>query len=100
MMDHFDRVAPSRIIRVFHEELVADPETGIRTLLNRLGLQFEEPCLTFHENRRAVRTSSSEQVRRPISREGVGQWRSFEQWLDPLKQALGPIANHNPWHQG
>ncbi len=96
MMDHFDRTMPGRIIRVFHEDLVTDPEGGIRGLLDRLQLPFDERCMSFHENRRAVRTSSSEQVRRPINREGVDQWRSFEPWLGPLKAALGPIADNYP----
>ena len=96
MMDHFDRVAPGRVIRVFHEELTADPEAEIRTLLDRLDLPFDKACLTFHENRRAVRTSSSEQVRRPINRDGIDQWRAFEPWLGPLKEALGPIVDCYP----
>ena len=96
MMDHFDQVAPGRVIRVIHEELTANPEAGIRSLLDRLALPFDEACLHFHENKRAVRTSSSEQVRQPISREGVDQWRSFEPWLGPLRQALGAIADSYP----
>jgi hypothetical protein len=96
MMAHFDRIAPGRVIRVIHEELTADPETGIRELLDRLGLPFEEACLHFHKNKRAVRTSSSEQVRQPISQEGIGQWRSFEPWLEPLRNILGPIADAYP----
>ena len=96
MMDHFDRVAPGRVIRVIHEELIAEPEAGIRSLLDRLGLPFDEACLNFQDNKRAVRTSSSEQVRRPISREGVEQWRSFEPWLEPLRQALGSIVDSYP----
>ncbi|HTK58261.1 MAG TPA: sulfotransferase [Sphingomicrobium sp.] len=96
MMDHFDRVLPGRVIRVIHEELTADPEAEIRSLLDRLRLPFDEACLNFHDNKRAVRTSSSEQVRRPISREGVEQWRAFEPWLGPLKRALGSIADSYP----
>jgi len=96
MMDHFDQVAPGRIIRVIHEELTANPEQEIRRLLERLELPFDEACLNFHENRRAVRTSSSEQVRRPINREGIEQWKSFEPWLDPLKRALGSLVEDYP----
>ena len=96
MMAHFDRVAPGRVIRVFHERLAADPEAEIRSLLDRLALPFDERCLRSHENKRAVRTSSSEQVRQPISDKGVGQWRAFEPWLDPLKEALGSIADSYP----
>jgi len=96
LMAHFDRVLPGWIHRVIHEQLVDDPETGIRRLLDHLGLPFDPACLRFHETERAVRTASSEQVRRPISREGLEQWRAFEPWLGPLKEALGPVADGYP----
>ena len=63
----------------------------MRRLLDYCGLPFEERCLRFYENERAVRTASSEQVRRPIYRDGVDQWRHYEPWLGPLKEALGPV---------
>jgi cytochrome c-type biogenesis protein CcmH/NrfG len=94
LMAHFDRVAPRSIHRVFHEELVADPEAEIRRLLDYLGLPFDEACLRFHETKRAVRTASAEQVRRPIDPEGIDYWKRFERWLDPLKEALGPATEH------
>jgi hypothetical protein len=90
-MAHFDRVQPAQVVRVVHESLVDDPEAEIRRLLDALGLPFDPACLRFHETKRAVRTASSEQVRRPINREGIGQWRPYEAWLGPLKQALGPV---------
>jgi hypothetical protein len=62
----------------------------VLALLDHCGLPFEPGCLRFYENARAVRTVSSEQVRRPIFREGLEQWRAYEPWLDPLKTALGP----------
>ncbi|MDB5693865.1 MAG: sulfotransferase family protein [Alphaproteobacteria bacterium] len=88
---HFDRVLPGRVVRVVHEQLVAEPEAEIRRLLDALGLDFDPACLQPHETKRAVRTASSEQVRRPINRDGIGQWRPYEPWLEPLKQALGPV---------
>ena len=93
MMTHLDSVQPGKIHRVIHERLVDDPEAEIRALLDFCGLGWEDACLNFHENRRAVRTASSEQVRRPLSRSGIGQWKPFEPWLDPLKQALGPVLD-------
>ena len=96
LMAHFDEVLPGRIHRVIYEDMVADTETQVRALLDYCGLEFDERCLRFFENDRAVRTASSEQVRRPIYREGVDQWRHFEPWLDPLKQALGPVLDHYP----
>jgi Flp pilus assembly protein TadD len=97
LMRHFDGALPNFIHRVIHERLVEDPETGIRRLLEDLGLPFEAACLSFYENPRAVRTASSEQVRRPISREGLEGWKPFEPWLGPLKDALGPVLQD--WHR-
>jgi tetratricopeptide (TPR) repeat protein len=93
---HFDDVLDGRIHRVVHERLVEQPEAEIRLLLDGLDLPFEQRCLRFHENERAVRTASAAQVRRPISRAGIGQWRPFEPWLDPLKDALGPAIDAYP----
>lgn len=89
LMRHWDAVLPGKVIRVVNEDLIADPEGQIRRLLAACGLPFEEGCLAFHENRRAVRTPSSEQVRRPINADGLDAWRQFEPWLGELKAALG-----------
>lgn len=91
LMAHFDTVVPGRVCRVIYEDLVEDTEREVRRLLDHCGLPFEPACLKFHENGRAVRTVSSEQVRRPIFREGLEQWRAYEPWLGPLKTALGPV---------
>ncbi len=90
LMAHFDAAIPGAVHRVIYERMVADPEGQVRALLDYCGLPFEASCLKFHENDRAVRTASSEQVRRPIFTDGVDQWRAYEPWLDPLKAALGP----------
>jgi hypothetical protein len=90
-MAHYDRVMPGAVHRVIHERLLDDPEREVRALLDYLGLPFEEACLEFHRSERAVRTASSEQVRRPINRDGVAQWQPFEPWLGPLKDALGDL---------
>ncbi|MBA3676212.1 MAG: sulfotransferase [Sphingosinicella sp.] len=96
MMKHFDTIVPGRIHRVIYEDLVENSEAEVRRLLDYLDLPFDEACLRFHENRRAVRTSSSEQVRRPINREGIDQWRQFEQRLTPMKDALGDVLHRYP----
>jgi Flp pilus assembly protein TadD len=98
LMAHFDQVLPGHIYRVIYEALVADTEHQIRSLLSGLGLSFEATCLRFWETDRAVRTASSEQVRRPINREGLEPWKPFEPWLDPLKNALGDVLDAYP-HQ-
>jgi hypothetical protein len=96
LMAHVDRVLPGRVHRVIHEQLVEDTEAEIRRMLDYLGLPFDPACLRFWETERAVRTPSSEQVRRPISREGIDAWRAFEPWLGPLKEALGPVLDAYP----
>jgi tetratricopeptide (TPR) repeat protein len=96
LMAHFDQVLPGRVLHVFYEEMIEDTEAQVRRLLDHCGLPFEENCLRFYENDRAVRTASSEQVRRPIFREGLDQWRHYEPWLDPLKLALGPVLPAYP----
>jgi predicted Zn-dependent protease len=96
LMAHFDRVLPGRVHRVDYESLVEDSEAEVRALLEYCGLPFEEQCLRFYENDRAVRTASSEQVRQPIFRDGLEQWRHYEPWLEPLKTALGPVLDAYP----
>jgi len=96
LMDHWDDVLPGKVLRVQYEDVVADTETQVRRLLEFCGLPFESQCLTFFETQRSVRTPSSEQVRQPIYRSGLEQWRHFEPWLTPLTQALGPVLARYP----
>lgn len=90
LMRHWDAALPGKVLRVQHEDVLDDLESEVRRMLDYLGLPFEEACLDFHKTDRSVRTASSEQVRRPINRSGVDQWRRFERHLGPLKEALGP----------
>ncbi|HEX4080633.1 MAG TPA: sulfotransferase [Rhizomicrobium sp.] len=96
IMAHFEQVLPGRIHRVLYEQVIADPEGEVRRLLDFLELPFEEQCLRFHENKRTVRTLSSEQVRKPLYRKDVEQWVPYEQWLGPLKAELGPVLECYP----
>jgi len=96
LMAHFDQVLPGRVHRVLYEDMVEDTEAEVRRLLEYCGLPFEEGVLRFHENQRAVRTASSEQVRQPIFREGLDQWRNFEPWLEPLQVSLGRVLECYP----
>ena len=89
LMEHWDEVLPGFVLRVHHEDVVDDLEGQVRRLLDFCGLPFEPACLDFHKTDRTVRTPSAEQVRQPIYRSGLDQWRNFEHYLDPLKQALG-----------
>ena len=96
LMDHWDAVLPGRVYRVQYEDMVNDTEFEIRRLLEHCGLGFEQRCLRFYETERAVRTPSSEQVRRPVYTEGLEQWRHYEAHLGPLKKALGPLLERYP----
>lgn len=96
MIDHFERDFPGSIFRVQHETLLDHPEREIRKLLDFVGVPYQEQCLRPHENKRPVRTASSEQVRRPISKNALGHWRHFEPWLDDLKIGLGDVLEAAP----
>ena len=96
LMAHFDAVLPGRIHRVIYERMVEDTEGEIRRLLDHCGLPFEESCLRFFQNERPVRTASSEQVRRPIYREGVDHWQNYAPWLVPLESTLGQVLQRYP----
>jgi predicted Zn-dependent protease len=96
LMAHYDAALPGRVHRVFYERMVEDAPGEVRRLLDYCGLPFEEGCLRFYENDRAVRTASSEQVRMPIFADAVDHWQNFEPWLGPLKHALGPALTAYP----
>jgi tetratricopeptide (TPR) repeat protein len=89
LMFHWDSVLPGKIFRVQYEDVVADLDAQVRNLLDFCGLPFEQSCVDFYETERAVRTPSSEQVRQPIYKSGLDQWRNYRDWLGPLSVALG-----------
>jgi tetratricopeptide (TPR) repeat protein len=88
LMAHWERVLPGKILRVQHENVVEDLEGNVRRLLDFCELEFEPACVEFHKTERRIHSASSEQVRQPINRDGVDQWRHFEPWLEPFKAAL------------
>jgi tetratricopeptide (TPR) repeat protein len=92
-MAHLDRVAPGLVDHVRYEELVEQPEPEVRRLLESLGLPWDPAVLEFHRLERVVRTPSSEQVRRPLNREGMGIWKPYAEWLGPLRETLGELAD-------
>ncbi len=93
LMRHWNGVLPGRILLMQHEEVVTDLEGSVRRMLNFCGLPFEPQCVEYYKTQRSVRTASSEQVRMPIYREGLDQWKNFEPWLAELKDALGDAVN-------
>lgn len=96
LMDHIDAVLPERVHRVHYEHLVANPQAEVRRLLQYCQLPFEPACLRPHENQRVAQTLSSEQVRRPLYREGVDQWRHYQPWLEPLRAPLAQLTEAYP----
>jgi tetratricopeptide (TPR) repeat protein len=96
LMDHWDKVFPGKILRVQYEDVVTDLNTQVGRILDYCGLDFEESCISFYENERSIRTPSSEQVRQPIFQSSIDQWKNFEDYLDPLKDSLGPVLDRYP----
>jgi len=92
LMAHWDDALSGKVLRVQHEDVVANLEANVRRILDFCDLEFEPDCLQFHKTQRAVHSASSEQVRQPIFKEGLDQWRNFEPWLRSLKEALGELA--------
>jgi hypothetical protein len=88
-MRHCDEALPGRVLRVHHEDVIDDLEGSVRRVLDYCGLPFEPACVEYYKTKRSVRTPSSEQVRQPIFRDGLDQWKKYEHWLGPLKDALG-----------
>ncbi len=91
VMNHWDKVLPGKILRVQYEDVVSNLENEVTRILEYCNLPFEDNCINFHKTERNVRTPSSEQVRQPIYKSGLEQWKNFEPWLDPLKKSLGNI---------
>ena len=94
LMNHWDEVLPGRVLHVLHEDVVENLEGSVRRLLDFCGLPFEPGCLEFHKTARGVSTASSEQVRQPINRDGLHQWRHYAPWLNPLEDMLGDALLH------
>lgn len=97
IMNHWDTVVPGFVYRVYYEAMIDNPDREIRALLKFCGLEFEDSCLNFHQTQRAVRTASSEQVRQPINRKGLGAWKPYEAWLQPMKDELGDTLAKYPY---
>lgn len=89
LMCHWHTVLPGKVHRVQYEEMVNDTENTIRQLLDYCGLPFEQACLEFYNNKRPIKTPSAEQVRQPIYKDAMEQWKNYEKYLQPLKEGLG-----------
>ncbi|MFQ5982148.1 MAG: sulfotransferase, partial [Woeseiaceae bacterium] len=96
LMEHWHKVLPGKVVDIQYEQVVADLETQVGRILDYCGLPFDEACLRFYETERAIRTASSEQVRRPIYSSSVNLWRNYESHLDELIHVLEPILRDLP----
>lgn len=96
LLAHFDRIMPGRVHRIIYENLVRSPENEVHAVLDYIGLPFENTCLEFHRSKRAMNSASSEQVRERLYDDAINHWRNYEQWLGPLKKALGSILETYP----
>jgi tetratricopeptide (TPR) repeat protein len=93
LMDHLNAVAPRFLCSIRYETLVEQPEAELRRALDYLGLDWTDDLLRFYESDRVIRTPSAEQVRRPLNRSGIGRWKSYAEWLGPMRDTLGPLAD-------
>jgi len=88
LMNHWDDVLPNKILRVNNEDVIDDLEGQVERILNFIDIPFEESCVSFHKTERSVRTASSEQVRQPINRKGMGKWKPYAKHLKPLLETI------------
>jgi hypothetical protein len=86
-------VLPGHVYHLRYETLVEDTETQVRALLDYCGLPFDPACLRYWETDRAVQTPSAQQVRQPIFRDALDEWRHYDAWLGPLRDALGDLVS-------
>ena len=96
LMDHWTEVLPGKVLRVQYEDVVTDLETQVRRILDYCDLPWNDACLKFYETDRAVKTASSEQVRKPIYASSMHRWRNYEQRLQPLIEVLEPLLRTLP----
>lgn len=94
LMTHLESIRPGLVHHVAYSQLIADAENELRSVLTYLDLPWDSKMLDFHKLDRVVRTPSSEQVRRPLNRDGVDVWKPYAEWLAPLRSALGALASN------
>lgn len=93
LMSHWYKTLPNNVFRLQYEEILESPETKIAELINFLGLEMEQGCIEFYANKRPVNTPSAEQVRQPLYKTSMQNWKPFEQYLAPLKSNLASLSD-------
>ena len=94
LMNHWDSVLPNKVLRVNNEDVINDLDGQVRRILEYIEVPFEESCISFHETERSVRTASSEQVRQPINKKGMGRWKPYAKNLKPFTNILDSDLLH------
>jgi len=94
LMNHWDSVLPNKVLRVNNEDVINDLDGQVRRILEYIEVPFEESCISFHETERSVRTASSEQVRQPINKKGMGRWKPYAKHLKPFTNILDSDLLH------
>ncbi len=93
MMEYWKEHLSIPVYVSVYEEFVADPETSTRSLLEFLGIEFDDSTLKFYESKDHVNTRSSMQVRKPVYKTSTQRWKNYEKHLGPLLKVLGPYAD-------
>lgn len=92
LMKVWDKILPNNIHTVCYEQLVADPETQIKALIDHCGLPWEEQCMSFYKNKRTVATASHAQVKQPLYKSSMAKWKKYEKHVEPLIVGLKDVV--------
>ena len=88
LMEHWTQALPVSLHRANYEDLINSPEQQSKAIIAACGLDWDERCLRFYENKRPVHTASNWQVRQPIYSRAVGRWKNYEQYLAGVTRKL------------
>ncbi len=88
LMEHWKQVMPGVIYELNYEDVVADLEGQAQKLVAFCGLNWEDNCVRFHENKAASTTASASQVRQPVYSSSVAKWAHYRTHLEPLAEVL------------
>ncbi len=88
LMDYWHNLFPGKIYDISYEDLTSNQEKETRNLLKYCDLDWDENCLNFYTNTRAVKTASAVQVRNKMYQGSSDVWRQYSEHLKPLLDAL------------
>ena len=88
LMSFWHELYPNQIYDICYEDLTNNQEEETRKLLEYCDLDWDENCLNFHTNKRAVQTASALQVRKKMYQGSSDAWKKYESYLKPLIKGL------------